>query len=118
MFRQPISDTAQRRLQVLQESQDGFVVAEADLAIRGPGELLGTRQTGMAEFRIASLPEHESLLIEAQAIVVHLYQHHPKIARTDATLGRHKGRLCQSLIPGVASLPHIARLSSRSRRTA
>ena len=78
MFRQPISETAQRRLQVLQESQDGFVVAEADLAIRGPGELLGTRQTGMAEFRIASLPEHESLLIEAQAIAVHLYQHHPQ----------------------------------------
>ena len=78
MSRQPISDTAQRRLRVLQESQDGFVVAEADLAIRGPGELLGTRQTGMAEFRIASLPEHESLLIEAQAIAVQLYQHNPQ----------------------------------------
>ena len=78
MFRQPISDTARRRLQVLQESQDGFVVAEADLEIRGPGELLGTRQTGIAEFRIASLPEHESLLVEAQAIAAHLYQHHPK----------------------------------------
>ncbi len=78
MFRQPISETAQRRLQVLQESQDGFVVAEADLEIRGPGELLGTRQTGIAEFRIACLPEHESLLAEAQAIAVHLYQHHPQ----------------------------------------
>ena len=80
MFRQPISDTAQRRLQVLQDSQDGFVIAEADLEIRGPGELLGTRQTGMAEFRVASLPEHESLLTEAQAIAVHLYQHHPQRA--------------------------------------
>ena len=64
----------------MQDSQDGFVIAEADLEIRGPGELLGTRQTGIAEFRVASLPEHESLLTEAQAIAVHLYQHHPQRA--------------------------------------
>ena len=79
MFRQPISDTAQRRLQVLQDSQDGFVIAEADWR-SGARRITGTRQTGMAEFRVASLPEHESLLIEAQAIAVHLYQHHPQRA--------------------------------------
>ena len=65
LYRQPLSDTAQQRLKVMQESHDGFVIAEADLEIRGPGELLGTRQTGLATFRIALLPEHEPLLIEA-----------------------------------------------------
>ena len=74
LYRQPLSDTAQQRLKVMQESQDGFVIAEADLEIRGPGELLGTRQTGLAAFRIALLPEHEPLLIEAQEIASKLYE--------------------------------------------
>jgi len=73
LYRQPLSETARERLQVMQQTHDGFVIAEADLRIRGPGELLGTRQTGMAQFRIALLPEHESLLTEAQAIASKLY---------------------------------------------
>ena len=75
MFKQPLSDTAQQRLTTMQESSDGFLIAERDLAIRGPGELLGTRQTGLAAFRIALLPEHEDLLIEAQAVAARLYEH-------------------------------------------
>ena len=74
MFKQPLSDTAQHRLTTMQESSDGFLIAEKDLAIRGPGELLGTRQTGLAAFRIALLPEHEDLLIEAQEIAAQLYE--------------------------------------------
>ena len=81
LFRQPLSETAQQRLKVMQESNDGFVIAEADLSIRGPGELLGTRQTGLAAFRIALLPEHEPLLIEAQKIAADLYQSDPDRAR-------------------------------------
>jgi len=81
LFRQPLSETAQQRLKVMQESNDGFVIAEADLNIRGPGELLGTRQTGLAAFRIALLPEHEPLLIEAQTIAADLYQSDPDRAR-------------------------------------
>jgi len=81
LFRQPLSETAQQRLKVMQESNDGFVIAEADLSIRGPGELLGTRQTGLAAFRIALLPEHEPLLIEAQTIAADLYQSDPDRAR-------------------------------------
>ncbi len=73
LYRQPLSETARERLQVMQQTHDGFVIAEADLRIRGPGELLGTRQTGMAQFRIALLPEHEPLLMEAQAIASELY---------------------------------------------
>ena len=89
LYRQPLSETARERLQVMQQTHDGFVIAEADLRIRGPGELLGTRQTGMAQFRIARLPEHESLLIEAQAIANNLYNEDS--ARTKALIARWAG---------------------------
>jgi ATP-dependent DNA helicase RecG len=46
---------ARQRLDILRETNDGFVIAEKDLELRGPGELLGTRQTGLAGFRIADL---------------------------------------------------------------
>jgi hypothetical protein len=99
LYRQPLSGTAQQRLKVMQESNDGFVIAEADLAIRGPGELLGTRQTGLAAFRIALLPEHEPLLVEAQEIAGRLYERDPgSRAGSDAKVGRCPGRLRQSLI--------------------
>ena len=52
----------------MRESQDGFVLAEKDLEIRGPGEVLGTRQTGVSSFRVAQLPEHDYLLDDAQAM--------------------------------------------------
>lgn len=89
MFKQPLSDTAQRRLTTMQESSDGFLIAERDLAIRGPGELLGTRQTGLAAFRIALLPEHEDLLTEAQAIATRLYEH--DLQRAQALMQRWAG---------------------------
>lgn len=89
LYRQPLSDTAQQRLKVMQESHDGFVIAEADLEIRGPGELLGTRQTGLAAFRIALLPEHEPLLIEAQEIAARLYARDP--GRAEALMQRWAG---------------------------
>lgn len=89
LYRQPLSETARERLQVMQQTHDGFVIAEADLRIRGPGELLGTRQTGMAQFRIALLPEHESLLTEAQAIAGKLYTQ--DAARAQALIDRWAG---------------------------
>ena len=89
LYRPPLSDAAAQRLKVLQESHDGFVIAEADLAIRGPGELLGTRQTGLAAFRIALLPEHEPLLVEAQEIAGRLYERDP--GRAEALIQRWAG---------------------------
>ncbi|TBW52230.1 ATP-dependent DNA helicase RecG [Marinobacter halodurans] len=53
MYHPPLSRNGKARLQVLRDSQDGFVIAEKDLEIRGPGEVLGTRQTGMMQFRLA-----------------------------------------------------------------
>ena len=53
MYQPPLSRNGRARLQALRDSQDGFVIAEKDLEIRGPGEVLGTRQTGMMQFRLA-----------------------------------------------------------------
>jgi ATP-dependent DNA helicase RecG len=89
LFRPPLSNTAQERLKVMQDTHDGFVIAEADLRIRGPGELLGTRQTGLAQFRVARLPEHEALLITAHDIAQQLHQH--DLTRAQALMTRWAG---------------------------
>ena len=65
LYLAPLSNAAQQRLAVLRESNDGFVIAEKDLEIRGAGEIIGTRQTGDAQFRIADLTRDEDLLDEA-----------------------------------------------------
>ena len=80
LYRQPLSDTASQRLKVMQATQDGFVIAEEDLRLRGPGELLGTRQTGLAQFRVASLPQHEALLEEASAVATAIHRTRPDLA--------------------------------------
>jgi len=67
LYKAPLSKTAQKRLQVLRDSNDGFVIARRDLELRGPGELLGTRQTGLAEMRVADLMRDSDLLPDVQA---------------------------------------------------
>jgi ATP-dependent DNA helicase RecG len=62
LYRAPLSALAQARLEALRQTNDGFVIAEKDLELRGPGELLGTRQTGLAQFRIADLARDADLL--------------------------------------------------------
>jgi ATP-dependent DNA helicase RecG len=64
LYKGPLGETARGRLKVIRESQDGFYIAEQDLALRGPGELLGTRQTGEQSFRIADLSRHAHLMAE------------------------------------------------------
>jgi ATP-dependent DNA helicase RecG len=66
LYRQPLSDTARERLNVMRRTEDGFVIAEEDLRLRGGGEVLGTRQSGMPVFRIARLPEDQTLLQTAR----------------------------------------------------
>jgi ATP-dependent DNA helicase RecG len=66
LYRQPLSETARERLNVLRRTEDGFVIAEEDLRLRGGGEVLGTRQSGLPAFCIASLPEHQALLETAR----------------------------------------------------
>ncbi|WP_405235481.1 ATP-dependent DNA helicase RecG [Lentisalinibacter orientalis] len=66
MYRPPLSEMARRRLAVLRETNDGFVVAEEDLRLRGPGEVLGTRQTGAMQLRIADLSRDAALMPKVQ----------------------------------------------------
>ena len=68
LYQSPLSVNGRERLNVMRESNDGFFIAEQDLRLRGPGELLGTRQTGLATFRVAQLPDHEHLLDEVADI--------------------------------------------------
>ncbi|WP_017348875.1 ATP-dependent DNA helicase RecG [Pantoea sp. A4] len=80
LYKAPLSKTAQRRLQVLRDSNDGFVIAQHDLEIRGPGELLGTRQTGNAEFKVADLLRDQKMIPEVQRVARHIHQHYPEQA--------------------------------------
>jgi ATP-dependent DNA helicase RecG len=66
LYRAPLSPLARQRLQVLRESNDGFEIARRDLELRGPGELLGTRQTGLAQLRVADLIRDADLLPRVQ----------------------------------------------------
>ena len=77
LYHAPLSKTAQKRLGVLRESNDGFVIAQRDLEIRGPGELLGTKQTGMADFKIADLVRDQRLIPEVQRIARHIHDNYP-----------------------------------------
>ena len=62
MYQSPLSDTARNRLGILRDSNDGFVIAEKDLELRGPGEMMGTRQTGAINLKIADLARDVDLL--------------------------------------------------------
>jgi len=66
LYKPPLTETARARLNALRETEDGFKIAEDDLRLRGGGEVLGTRQSGIPEFRIASLPRDEDLLSAAR----------------------------------------------------
>ena len=81
MYKTPLSKTATKRLAVLRESNDGFVIAEKDLEIRGPGEVLGTKQTGLAELKIADLIRDAHLIPEVQQNAYLLWKSHPKNAQ-------------------------------------
>ena len=65
LYAYPLSDTSRERLNIMRETEDGFLIAEKDLELRGGGEILGTRQSGFCEFRIADMNEHKHLLYTA-----------------------------------------------------
>jgi len=79
MYQAPISHYAKQRLSILRETTDGFKVAQRDLELRGPGEVLGTRQTGEVSLRIADLLRDNDLLPAVQQAAAQLFQHHPDI---------------------------------------
>jgi len=82
LYKPPLGGLARQRLAVLRETNDGFVVAQRDLELRGPGELLGTRQTGLPEYRIANLVRDAELMPQVQVAAETLQRNSPDVATT------------------------------------
>lgn len=80
MYHPPLSANGKARLQALRDSQDGFVIAEKDLEIRGPGEVLGTRQTGMMQFRLADFERDKGWIEPVREMAPELMQH-PRVVQ-------------------------------------
>lgn len=78
MYQSPLGQQGKQRLQTMRQSSDGFVIAEKDLQLRGPGELLGTRQTGLLQLRIADLERDGHLLDQVKVAAEQLLQQHPQ----------------------------------------
>jgi ATP-dependent DNA helicase RecG len=81
LYHAPLSQMARARLDVMRETGDGFRIAEKDLELRGPGELLGTRQTGQIEFRVADLARDAHLLPAVQRVGEAMLRDHPDAAQ-------------------------------------
>jgi ATP-dependent DNA helicase RecG len=85
LFAEEAGGMARRRLQAVAKESDGFKLAEIDLGLRGEGEILGTRQSGLPRFAVASLPEDSAALIAAREEVLALLRRHGSLA--DPALG-------------------------------
>jgi ATP-dependent DNA helicase RecG len=76
LFAAAAGGMARRRLAAVEETSDGFRLAEVDLMLRGEGEILGTRQSGLARFTVAQLPDDEAILVAAKDEVMRLLEEH------------------------------------------
>ena len=81
LYQQPLSELARARLKIIFENNDGFAIAQNDLQLRGPGELLGARQSGVAMLRFADISEDEDLLDQARQAADELLRDFPEAAR-------------------------------------
>jgi ATP-dependent DNA helicase RecG len=81
LYARPLSEIARARLRVLRDSNDGFEIARRDLELRGPGELLGTRQTGLMQLKVADLARDEALLDQVQESADTMQREAPDAAR-------------------------------------
>ena len=96
LYQPPLGQLARERLQVMRDSNDGFRIAEKDLELRGPGEVLGTRQTGQLSFRIADLARDAHLLPAVQQVGQNMLTDHP----------RQASQLIERWIGGAARYAH------------
>ena len=105
LYRPPLGTTARQRLTTLRRTEDGFRIAEADLTLRGPGEVLGTRQSGLPQLRFADLMAHADLLEAARADAEAVLAHDP-------ALRSPRGR-CAAAPPAPVRAPGGAAAPSR-----
>ena len=78
LYHAPLSQIGRERLAIMRDTSDGFIIAEKDLELRGPGEMLGTRQTGLLQFRVADLMRDNHLLPAVRDAALQLLQEHPQ----------------------------------------
>jgi ATP-dependent DNA helicase RecG len=95
-----VSDEARRRVEIMERSGDGFKIAEADLELRGPGEFLGTRQSGLLGFKIADLVRDFGTLEKARAAAVKLIEIDPELKRPEHQKIQRQLKLKQSNLWG------------------
>jgi len=91
MYQNPLSDTGRQRLEVLRETEDGFVIAETDLKMRGTGDLIGTAQSGVPRFKVADLEKQAALMAVAQSDA-------RALLTQDPTLQSERGRAARLLL--------------------
>ena len=89
LYQAPLGEVSKQRLTVMRESNDGFFIAEQDLLIRGPGELLGSRQTGLQQLTVADLERDGHLLPQVKTMAEQLVSQHPQ--HVDAVIKRWMG---------------------------
>lgn len=77
LYQAPLSEQAKARLKVMRETNDGFILAQQDLEIRGPGEVLGTKQSGLVQMRIANIMRDYYLMPQVQTVASQLMKEHP-----------------------------------------
>lgn len=90
LYQKPLSRLGRERLDIMRSTHDGFIIAQRDLELRGPGEVLGTRQTGAMNFRVADLLRDSALLDTSKALATDLLQLHPD--RVDMLIRRWLGQ--------------------------
>ncbi|MGR3712945.1 MAG: ATP-dependent DNA helicase RecG [Shimia sp.] len=91
MYQAPLSESGQKRLKVLRDSEDGFVIAQTDLEMRGAGDVIGTAQSGLPRFRIADMEAQASLMAVAQSDA-------RKLLHDDPTLTSERGQAARVLL--------------------
>jgi len=91
LYQPPLTETGRRRLEILRETEDGFRIAEEDLAMRGAGDVLGTAQSGLPRFRVADLERQSALMALAQSDA-------RKLMHDDPTLSSERGHAVRVLL--------------------
>jgi ATP-dependent DNA helicase RecG len=81
LYTTPLSDNGKQRLKAMAETTDGFEIARRDLEIRGPGEFMGSRQSGAALLRFADLNEDSGLVAQAREVAQVMLAEHPEAAQ-------------------------------------